>query len=686
MSQIIRRGCKLFPNYPGGILIKFLYSLLLLTVLFSVSILKASPEEKSIHQQEWEYYIQFEKEISPSDVIPDIIPLDRSVSTSRWLKRDVFGYLPYWERSSAPQYFQYHLLSQIAVFGWTVNPYGDLTQPSGWPSDWANMINNAHKYGVKVIMCVIEFDAEEMHILITDSLNTRNFIGNVIHEIESYNLDGVNIDFEAPRNEDRGHVMNTFMRQLTDSVHTRLGTEYEVSFAGPAVNWSDRWDLSGLADACDYVFIMGYSFWGSWSTTAGPSAPLIGGSRNITTTVQTDYGDADPQKLILGVPYYGNRWQTINRAEGAASVNYIGSLFYRSAKDLFTTHGKLWSETYQVPWNSYYSDEKWYQFWCDDAQSLGLKYNLADIHNLRGTGMWALGYDGSNMDFWNLLAERYYVFPDEECLVAFDGSLEIFNTHPTYSGSTRGISVDSYVVYDSLDALTGFGSGQWVIKDDPEADTDWKVRILANRGDKFQNRGLAPDGRLILYMKTHTSPGKTIALAMDDMAGGMEISPSLEINGDGNWHEYRFDFQGDGWTSFFNGNGVLDGPVVSLDAIMLFSPEQDEEWILNIDDLYYERYPSGNLAGQPVRFELLQNHPNPFNGETSIPYIIEQPGHVVLNVYDIQGRFVEQLVNTWHIPGRYTTVFSSANHTSAVYIYQLTSGKMHSSGKMTILK
>ena len=31
----------------------------------------------------------------------------------------------------------------------------------------------------------------------------------------------------------------------------------EISFAGPAVNWSG-WELEGLALACDYIFIMGY--------------------------------------------------------------------------------------------------------------------------------------------------------------------------------------------------------------------------------------------------------------------------------------------------------------------------------------------------------------------------------------------------------------------------------------------
>ena len=73
------------------------------------------------------------------------------------------------------------------------------------------------------------------------------------------------------------------MADLTAYLHAEI-PGCEVTFAGPAVNWSGAWDLPGLAASCDGIFIMGYAFWGSWSSTTGPNAPLIGGSYNITDT------------------------------------------------------------------------------------------------------------------------------------------------------------------------------------------------------------------------------------------------------------------------------------------------------------------------------------------------------------------------------------------------------------------
>lgn len=663
----------------------------ILTILLFVltTTLLSQTEPKGIHQIEWEHYNRFKSEqvsISPD---LEIVPLNQSAESNRYLNKAVFGYLPYWKRNSAPQYFQYNLLSHIAVFDWGTSPTGNLTDPAGWPGDWSVMINNAHKYGVKVIMCVVEFDDDEMHTLINSASNKLNFIKNVISEIHDYNLDGVNIDFESPKYEDRATVMNRFMSQLTDSVHNQLGEEYEVSFAGPAINWGDRWDLAGLANACDYIFIMGYSFWGSWSSTAGPTAPLEGLTNSITSSVMDHYGatvNAHPEKLILGAPYYGNRWQTQNSTGGSTSIDYIGSVFYSSAADKFRSEGRNWSSKYKVPWTSYYTDQKWYQVWCDDDESLNLKYNLVMNNNLLGSGMWALGYDNDEMDLWNLLANKYYQFPDEYMIADFEDTLGVFNTDLTYSGSTTGVSSESIHEIDNGEHYSGNGSMKLLLKDDAPSSNDWTVRILANQGNKFLSRGFSRDGCIRLRLKTAAGNGKEIAITVDDMAGGTEISDKKDIISDGNWHEYIWDFQNDHWNNFYMSNGKIDGPIITLDAILLFCPDQNEDWALNIDDIEYQIVSSGIEKLTPDKISLKQNYPNPFNGETTIEYSVFKESDVSLNVYNIRGQLVRTLLHHHHKPGSYRFQFSSGNYSSGVYIYKLICDGVDKTGKMTILK
>jgi hypothetical protein len=175
------------------------------------------------------------------------------------------------------------------------------------------------------------------------------------------------------------------------------------------VNWGG-WDLYGLSQSCDYIFIMGYAFYGSWSTTSGPCSPLTGGSYNITDTVLDQYGavtSSHPERLILGVPYYGNRWQTVDQQPRSNAVEFIESPRFHTAMAEIETYALRWETASKTPWYRYQTGQDWYQVWFDNDSSLGLKYQLAQDHFLQGVGMWALGYDGSRTELWEELQNRF---------------------------------------------------------------------------------------------------------------------------------------------------------------------------------------------------------------------------------------------------------------------------------------
>ena len=395
-------------------------------------------EYKSIHQIEWEQHHHLAK--MPSDYPEDgsgIIPL-------RGLKKPantyvVFGYLPDWEYSHAPQYFQYDLLTHIAAFDFTVSSNGNISYPSYWP--WTNIINAAHSNGVKVIMTAVNFNGDQLHTIMTDPNVKSNFFERCKAIIGAYKLDGVNVDFESLNTADRGTVVNTFMAELTESVKDDY-PDAEISFAGPAVNWGG-WDLKGLALSCDYIFIMGYAFAGGWSTTSGPNAPLSGGSINISNTVNVQYGAVTPdypEKLILGVPYYGNKWQTTTGDARSSVIDHIESTRYSSAIYQSQSFGLLWDTASQSPWYRYQSSGDWYQVWFDDAPSLELKYNLAESKNYLGVGMWALGYDGSESGLWDLLREHYGPAKIPNLSSEYPRKFELLQNYPNPFNSETAIS------------------------------------------------------------------------------------------------------------------------------------------------------------------------------------------------------------------------------------------------------
>ncbi len=90
----------------------------------------------------------------------------------------------------------------------------------------------------------------------------------------------------------------------------------------------------------------------------------------------------------------------------------------------------------------------------------------------------------------------------------------------------------------------------------------------------------------------------------------------------------------------------------------------------------------------PHTYELKQNYPNPFNPSTQIKYSIEKAGIVSLKVYDLLGREVANLVNTYQQIGSYAVTFNSVNRafSSGVYFYRLESGSFVATHKMVLLK
>jgi len=88
----------------------------------------------------------------------------------------------------------------------------------------------------------------------------------------------------------------------------------------------------------------------------------------------------------------------------------------------------------------------------------------------------------------------------------------------------------------------------------------------------------------------------------------------------------------------------------------------------------------------PSEYSLKQNYPNPFNPSTTIKYTLPKREHVLLNIYNIQGKKLETLVNGTQLPGSYEVNFDASEYTSGIYFYQLRAGDYVGVGRMVYLK
>jgi hypothetical protein len=98
----------------------------------------------------------------------------------------------------------------------------------------------------------------------------------------------------------------------------------------------------------------------------------------------------------------------------------------------------------------------------------------------------------------------------------------------------------------------------------------------------------------------------------------------------------------------------------------------------------------------PHTYSLSQNYPNPFsarggsasggNPTTNINFSLEKPSNVTLTVYNILGRKVATMVNSYMKEGSYSYQFDASKLSSGVYMYRIEAGEYNSVREMIVLK
>ena len=94
----------------------------------------------------------------------------------------------------------------------------------------------------------------------------------------------------------------------------------------------------------------------------------------------------------------------------------------------------------------------------------------------------------------------------------------------------------------------------------------------------------------------------------------------------------------------------------------------------------------------PAAYKLFENYPNPFNPTTTIRYSVPELSAVTLEIYDISGRLVSELVHSDIQAGTHTLDFDGSSLASGIYVYKIKANSLESPkefskvGRMVLLK
>ena len=105
-------------------------------------------------------------------------------------------------------------------------------------------------------------------------------------------------------------------------------------------------------------------------------------------------------------------------------------------------------------------------------------------------------------------------------------------------------------------------------------------------------------------------------------------------------------------------------------------------------DLSGTGLPSNNSDPQSniSNISSIGNYPNPFNPETAICYELKKADHVKLDIYNIKGERITELVNQNQSAGKHQIIWQNNDLAAGVYFVKLVSGNYITEHKLILLK
>jgi chitinase len=232
----------------------------------------------------------------------------------------LLGYYTAWSKYNTPPYsaeqIPYSKLTHIAhaFLLLSAKADGTIEIPSGTIEP--ALLEKAHAAGVKVLISIGGGDGiqgRRFNKMAGSETSRQAFVKNVHRFLVQFGYDGVDIDWEVPNAPNRADC-TTLMQEL----RTELPSPWLISMATTADprNYGAGLDIPALAPIVDFMNVMTYDFYGTWSGATGHVSPLLqspadpaqAGSVKTSMDLYADEYGVPLAQLNIGTPFYGYEW------------------------------------------------------------------------------------------------------------------------------------------------------------------------------------------------------------------------------------------------------------------------------------------------------------------------------------------------------------------------------------------
>lgn len=278
----------------------------------------------------------------------------------------------------------------------SVKALGDLQLKIGDAGQ--DYIRWAHANDYKIWAIVSnESDKKVTSEILNDYKLREKLINNIINLATSYEIDGINIDFEYMSETDKD-VFSRFIIELAPRLK-ECGKVLSVDVTAPdgSPDWSLCYNRNKIAQVADYIIFMAYDQNGISSPKEGTTA----GADWVEVNIKKFLGQegVNENKLILGMPFYTRLW----RETGSTPKSEV-ILMKSIEANIPDGVEKVWDEDLKQYYIEYQKNGTTYKMWLEEENSIRAKFDLMHKYNLAGAAYWQKDFESSNI--WDVVAEK----------------------------------------------------------------------------------------------------------------------------------------------------------------------------------------------------------------------------------------------------------------------------------------
>lgn len=355
--------------------------------------------------------------------------------------KEVVGYYPNWQwydrnKLAKPANIDYSKYSILNYAFFKPELDGSISGTDAWADEnlllgefnWAtnqyipntSIVDLAHNNGVKILPSIGGWTlSDNFPIIAADPAKRQAFAQACVNLIQQYNFDGIDLDWEYPGYAPHGGsaadkanftLLLQEVRSAIDAYGVTVNKPMLLTAAvGAAADRMDDVDWPVVAQLLDIINLMSYDFFGAWDPTTNHNSPLYPPAQgdpsfNLDSTVTrlVNYYNVNPQKITVGVAFYGRTSKTSGPAglhspttgQVDNSTFFVddGSPLYYNVMDKMNLFTQNWDSQAQVPYLTGNGNLQTFVSY-DDEQSIGLKAQYIVDKNLRGAIIWEITGD-----------------------------------------------------------------------------------------------------------------------------------------------------------------------------------------------------------------------------------------------------------------------------------------------------